>query len=199
MKKGIAIVIALTVVLIIPNIATSTIVDLPDINGKGYFQDLSTGYYWMDVDNFVSLDSIGVISALTPGFHLADQTELSVLFASAGPSTASTFDNLFEIMGGFYDYYTSVDYYERSIWGRTADPKAPNGHLTAGTIAQFYDTTDALKNIWDWNFDGYSDVVFQGNGAWAVSSERPVPEPTTILLLGSGLLGLARFRRKFKK
>jgi hypothetical protein len=27
----------------------------------------------------------------------------------------------------------------------------------------------------------------------------PIPEPTTILLFGSGLVGLAGFRRRFKK
>ena len=47
------------------------------------------------------------------------------------------------------------------------------------------------------NYDGSHasyDVQFIDNG-----DTSPVPEPTTILLLGTGLIGLTRFRRKFKK
>jgi len=45
--------------------------------------------------------------------------------------------------------------------------------------------------------DGDNDVLIQIR--LSAATPTPAPEPATLLLLGSGLLGLIGFRRKFKK
>jgi len=52
-------------------------------------------------------------------------------------------------------------------------------------------------------WDGSDSIVYNRGGealtATFLLETNPVPEPTTMLLLGTGLAGLAGFRRKFKR
>lgn len=50
-----------------------------------------------------------------------------------------------------------------------------------------YDTMTPYGNLWQGEVEDWMITV------------NPVPEPATMLLLGSGIVGLAGFRRKFKK
>ena len=111
---------------------------------------------------------------------IADIDSISLEIVTAGTGTTG-------ITGQIYLYSTYI------------------GDVSGGSNYSYLNTYDliAYESLFDGS-DTLTITVSSGDG-WAMDyselefSGSPVPEPTTIFLLGSGLIGIAGFRRKIKK
>ena len=140
------------------------------------------------------------------------------LLKTDGPGSYTTISQTIHLEAGWwvegYAAFDARDWWNDKAWVKIYD--STNGDLIAtlwySDVNQVGDFGDGPWTYWSWTANESGDYILKfgvanaGDYSYdsyalfdATASATPIPEPTTLLLLGSGLIGLAGIgRRKFK-
>jgi hypothetical protein len=163
--------------------------------GNGTIYD-GARYWYKDLSAFVGYDyadQLAIIDAI-PGtnFHLASFSEMNALFSQ---NVASEIGNAFTQSGE----HTSGFGTHWHAWGGRYESTAD-----ADPYHYFSEVKQRQDNFnWDmgpletWEISDSEESAWYG--AWVASNTALVPIPSALWLLGSGLIGIVGFSRKYKK
>lgn len=190
--------VALACLFTITCTAQAAIINSPDVAGLSTFQDINTGRVWLDLDNFFDASATNSISgfdmiaaAQNAGFTFAIRSDVEELLASLSLTA-----------GEWFSYAPIMGYGEprKLIWGMYDDGDGnPYGWAYAYSFMEEWAFDSDATNANDIQNFGISGSVDMGIWAYKTGSPNPVPEPSTALLLGIGLIGTALAGRKMRR
>lgn len=141
----------------------------------------STGINFID-DMFVVTSATGDFGSLTP--YVSTGSIYDFQFATPVLPV-----NPLWTIGGYSFEMTSLSYEINPLVGKYSIVVNGSGMLSGNGF-------DPTPGIWNFSAQG-ADLA---NFSWSASTDAsPVPEPATMLLFGTGLIGLAGVRRKMNK
>ena len=187
------------VVLFFVTVGSANASLFPQGNGTVY-DEASKRYWWQDLSDFTSMnyeEQVDAISDIGYGFHLASDGEMEALFTNEIQDIHDAFIHSGTSSGAqfYYDYF---GFYE--LEGPLVPLENPTFPTHYIAMVEFC-TTQPYPNYSSMSLGEYylKDTYYSSNfGAW-VASASPIPIPATLLLFGSGLIGIVGIRRKFKK